>query len=299
VGRLAPAAGVRAHHRAPDHRRREHLRALRRAAARTAARAAAHQRRRRRNRRRGLDRPLAQRQRRLLLPVRGDVERHALPVLVGEHRLRADLGVGRQRARGRFHGHDAHPAARPARQRRGQLEGAARAGRALDRRAPDLELRTGPDQRRRRDLRRRAQRPGERRRPPAPARRALRPGRGGLVVRGPDHLAHGRRLLVPGDRDVVGLRHDPPRRLERRDRPADDLPDRLPALVQRGPAVLHPGRELLRELRLRRVPVRRGSSTPRPSRPRATATRSRASRAASRSRASTRWAIAATTPPPR
>ncbi len=179
------------------------------------------------------------------------------------------------------------------------LEGPARAHRALDRRAADLELRAGPDERRRRDLRRHAERSGGQRGPAQPARRALRAGRDGLARVGSDHLAHGRRLLAARDRDVVGLRHDPPRLLERRDRPADDLADRLPALVQRGPAVLHPGRELLRQLRLRRVPVRRRSSTRRRSPPRATATRSRASRASSRSPASTRSATAATTARPR
>ena len=121
------------------------LRALRRDAARAGRRGAAYQRRGSGQRRRSLDRPLAQRHQRLLLPVLRDAQRHALRVLVGEHGLLAELGIGRDDDGKRLHRDDAHSIRGAAQRARRRLARAVRALRAGDRRTAGVVVRQSAD----------------------------------------------------------------------------------------------------------------------------------------------------------
>ena len=196
---------------------------------------------------------MAGREQRVFLPIRRDVERHALSVFIGEYGLRADLGIVRRVVGRRLRRDDAHPAQGHARARHG-VEDATRARRADDGRTPSLVVRRRADERRRRDLRRVGRRPRDAgRRAAAAATRGLLAGPARLAGIRAFDLAGRRRLLVARHGDGLVLWNRASGFLERRSRSIDDLADGVPTLLSGGPAVLHARREFLRQLQLRCV----------------------------------------------
>ena len=253
----APQGGARAaDRRVRDRRRSSAVRRVRREADRRDRREPAHRRRRLRHRRRSASRLVAGRPAGFSLSLHRDAAGHALPALQRERRIRTEVAERRQAAAGRLHGHDAHPVRRDARRRARELADPVRAVRAEDRRPAGVGVRGRPVRSQRRRVRRHAERPlGQRRGRASPAAdRAVQRGRSRRQARRRHDDALGRGPLDPDHAHGVVRRDDPSRFLERRTRPAVDLADGVPPVLQRGAAVLRADAERHQPVRLRGVP---------------------------------------------